>query len=146
MIGTAIAIAKWRSLLPKLAVAFLAMAIVAKGLMIKTIYDKAIRRAEQAVHEVELAKAENEVLGAAVERQNVAIQTMNTTSKRIEEAIGKQTGLILERSRSTDIAVAKYQAVANTLINTPAAAPDLEVPTARAALKDVKGFTYATAR
>lgn len=145
-IGTAVAVLSWRDVLKKSWPVLLTLAIIITALLIKSQMDtlrvKAANSEAQRVAAEANAKEWKEASGAqsaAIGRLEVTLETMKTQIEARDVRFAQQWA-------NTARSIAKIEARAQALVDAPAAAPQDEIPVARAKLKDTKGYGLVQTR
>ena len=150
LIGTAFAVAKWKAILPKVIIAFLAVMIVVAILAVKAEWDDKEARAVDAGNRANQAEAKlieaNALVSsyrASVATQNDAIEKLVANQKQMQVQMQTRDRLFEQRWEETTQRITDKISTAQRLIDAPAAPPGLDVPRARAGLKETKGYGFA---
>ena len=143
-IGTAVAASKYGPIAARAGLAIaVVIAIVSAVFLIRGTINAANERAAIAQTQAAEAKASAGLWRATVKQQSQDIDAMRMTVETMNKlmVIAEKESVI--RWQNTEKAIAGLQEQTQDLINRPAVAPEMEVPVARARLKQTKGYRLA---
>ena len=119
---------------------FIAVMIRQKIVVAETRATEVSAQAEKARTEAAEARAEAREWRTASKEQTDAIRQMSVKFETMTKAQVVRDREWSQKWATTEKALSGLQAQAQALVDAPAAPPDLEIPTARAKLKDTKGY------
>ena len=143
-IGTAVAASKYGPIAARAGLAIaVVIAIVSAVFLIRGTINAANERAAIAQTQSAEAKASAGQWKAAAELQTKKMSELTLTVETMNKlmVIAEKESVI--RWQNTEKAIAGLQEQTQDLINRPAVAPEMEVPVARARLKQTKGYRLA---